>query len=288
MGWPIGAGVFTSRKSSLAATAFAAAHLVFLLGVNQSLSEGLSKRVPVEGLRPKLTQFFTDTGPHTSGIARNDMPTFGNSFAKGASGGPLLPVYGLEMPRKVSAEGAIPGYVRLEDRSTGWLVIACVGTGCAFRIPIIYTEHMLESVRLVMAMAIGSLDAENAEQELKGLEAAAAQMEHLLAAKLSALTPTELEAYRVRGSTHDPWTQDCVDQAANGLSYAIVWAENRMMRFHRPYYPGFKSGAFPHFYARLERVNTGEVFAFDLHHRREGIGQGAQVHAVLDPKKGAL
>jgi hypothetical protein len=55
------------------------------------------------------------------------------------------------------------------------------------------------------------------DEEIKGLEAAAVQMEHLLAAKLVTLTPTEREAYRVKGATHDPWTQDCVDQAANSL-----------------------------------------------------------------------
>ena len=165
-------------------------------------------------------------------------------------------------------------------------MIACTGTGCAYRVPIIYTEAMLDSVRLVMAMATGTFGAENAEVELKGLEAAAVQMEYLLARKLAALTPGEREAYRVKGAALDPWTQDCVDQAANGTSYAIVWAEYQMMRFHRPYYPGFNPGVFPHFYSRLQRVGNGEVFAFDLYHRSQGIGQGSPIYAVRDPRKG--
>jgi hypothetical protein len=160
-------------------------------------------------------------------------------------------------------------------------VIACTGTGCAFRVPIIYTEAMLEGVRLVMAMTTGKLGAENADEEIKGLEAAAFQLEHLLAAKLSTLTRRELEAYRVKGANLDPWTQECVDQAANGTSYAIVWAEYPLMRFHQPYYPGFKLGILPHFYSRLQRIGDGNVLAFDLYHRRDGIGQGSPVRAML-------
>ena len=205
----------------------------------------------IGGSRQELARFFADTGPVESGITRDGNPTYGDPFTKGANRGPLLPVYQLELPRKVSTNGPIPGFVSLHDCASGWLVIACAGTGCAYRVPIIYTEAMLDSVRLVMAMATGTVVAENADEELKGLEAAAVQMEHLLAEKLGTLSPGELEAYRVKGATHDPWTQDCVDQAANGTSYAIVWAEDQLMRFHHPYYPGFNPGLFPHFYSRL-------------------------------------
>src|SRR5262249_7891272 len=111
-------------------------------------------------------------------------------------------------------------------------------------------------------------------------------MEYLLAQKLAALTPGELEAYRVKGAMLDPWTQDCVDQAANGTNYAIVWAEYQMMGFHRPYYPGFNPGISPPFYSRSQRVANGEVFAFDLYHRSEGIGQGSPIYAVPDPRNG--
>jgi hypothetical protein len=146
---------------------------------------------------------------------------------------------------------------------------------------------MLDSVRLVMAMAAGKLGAQTADEEIRGLEAAAVQMEHLLATKLTTLTRRELEAYRVKGANLDPWTQDCVDQAANGASYAIVWDEYQLMRFHRPYYPGFKAGIFPHFYSRLQQISDGKVLAFDLYHRSDGIGQGSPVLAVPDPRKGA-
>jgi hypothetical protein len=236
--------------------------------------------------RQELARFYADTGPHSSGISRDGNPTYGDPFAKGANRGPLLPIYQLELPRKVSAYGPIPGFVRLQDRASGWLVIACTGTGCAYRVPIIYTDAMLDSVRLVMTMTTGTFVAANAAVELKGLEAAAVQMEYLLAQKLATLTRGELEAYRVKGARLDPWTQDCVDQAANGTSYAIVWAEYQMMRFHRPYYPGFKPGVFPHFYSRLQQVGNGEVFAFDLYHRGDGIGQGSPVYAAPDPRQG--
>ena len=239
------------------------------------------------GSKRQLENFFADTGPYSTGITRDGRPTHGDPFAKGASGGPLLPIYRLELPRQVSADGPIPGFVRLADRATGWLVIACAGTGCAYRVPIIYTEAMLDSVRLGMAMATGNALPENGAQEIKALEAAAVQMEHLFAAKLASLTPSEREAYRVRGATHDPWTQDCVDQAANGTSYAIVWGEYQLMRFHKPYFPGFRPGLRPHFYSRLQRIEDGNVLAFDLYHRKDGIGQGSPVFAVPDPNKGA-
>lgn len=276
-----------SKTLSLLAASVAAIHFVCLVSVTQSFAGEPAAHSFVEGARRDLARFFTDAGLYTSGITRDGKPTQGDPFTKGANGGPLLPVYELELPRKVSAEGKIPGFVRRTDRATGWLVIACTGTGCAFRVPIIYTEAMLDSVRLVMAMATGKPGAENADEEIKALEAAAVQMEHLLATKLAALTRGELEAYRVKGVTHDPWTQDCVDQAANGASYAIVWAEYQLMRFHRPYHPGFKNGIRPHFYARLQRIGDGDVLAFDLYHRDAGIGQGTPIHAVPDPKKGA-
>jgi len=75
-----------------------------------------------------------------------------------------------------------------------------------------------------MAMTTGKLGAENADEEIKGLEAVAFQLEHLLAAKLSTL---------------------------------------------------------PHFYSRLQRIGDGNVLAFDLYHRRDGIGQGSPVRAML-------
>jgi hypothetical protein len=75
-----------------------------------------------------------------------------------------------------------------------------------------------------MAMTTSKLGAENADEEIKGLEAVAFQLEHLLAAKLSTLQ---------------------------------------------------------HFYSRLQRIGDGNVLAFDLYHRMDGIGQGSPVRAML-------
>ena len=61
--------------------------------------------------------------------------------ARAQSAGLSIPV-GEILPRKVSA----PGFVRRADRATGWLVIACTGTGCAFRVPIIYPEAVLKAL----------------------------------------------------------------------------------------------------------------------------------------------
>ena len=48
-------------------------------------------------------------------------------------------------------------------------MIVCAGTGCAYRVPIIYTEAMLNSVRLVMARATGTFEAENSRTVDKAL-----------------------------------------------------------------------------------------------------------------------
>jgi len=237
--------------------------------------------------KQQLARFFNDTGPQESGAAQDGKPTNGSRFVRSANGGPLLSVDRLDLPRKVEANGRFPGFVRMQDRASGWLVIACAGTGCAYRVPIIYTPAMLDSVRLAMASAMGDVVARDAEAEIRGLEAAAAQMEKLLAAKLAALTKLERKAYRVEDVVRDPWTQDCVDQSANGISYSVVWAEEGMMRFHRPYYPGYKGGLRPHFYARLQRTTDGQVLVFDMFHRKDGIGKGSPIAIGPDPAHGA-
>jgi hypothetical protein len=60
-----------------------------------------------------------------------------------------------------------------------------------------------------------------------------------------------------------------------------------MMRFHHPYYPGYKGGLRPHFYARLQRIPDGQVLAFDMFHRKDGIGKGSPIGIGPDPNHGA-
>ena len=71
-----------------------------------------------QGKRP--ARFFADTGPHDFGISRDGNPTYGDPFAKGANRGPLLPIYQLELPRKVSANG--PSLA-----SSGWKTARAAG-----------------------------------------------------------------------------------------------------------------------------------------------------------------
>jgi hypothetical protein len=92
----------------------------------------------------------------------------------------------------------------------------------------------------------------------------------------------ETFAFRTRSKltksrAFDPWTQDCVDQAENGTSYAIVWAEYQSMRFHRPYDLSLACSPTS---IRACKVGDGDVLAFDLYHRSDGIGQG-----LTDPSR---
>jgi hypothetical protein len=111
-------------------------HFVLLFGVKQSLGGWPPPRMPVE---QELARFFTDTGPYVSGITRDGEPTYGNPFAKGANRGPLLPVYQLELPRKVSATGQSQGSSGLKTaRAAGWSLRAlerAVLTACRLSTP---------------------------------------------------------------------------------------------------------------------------------------------------------
>ncbi len=230
-------------------------------------------------LRENLERFLRDKGPQDSGISRDGASTYGSNAIKGASGGPLLPVYKFALPVLVSKDKRIPGYVRHEDRASGWLAIVATGTGGAFRVPLIYTDAMIG--------AMFRREAKNETEEVAVLEAAAVQMEVLFRKHLDKLnTAYALEPYRVKGVNMTAWTQDCVDQSANAMSYAWIWAAAGFMRFHRPYYPGYKGGITPHFYGRLQRLSDSQVLSFDLYHRGAGIGTGVKVKIGRDPAKG--
>jgi hypothetical protein len=90
--------VLKSRLSRAAASA-AALYLACLLSAAQSFG-AWPPFLSLEDANRQLAHFFADTGPHSSGITRDGRPTYGDPFAKGASGGPLLPVYQLKLPRK--------------------------------------------------------------------------------------------------------------------------------------------------------------------------------------------
>lgn len=205
-------------------------------------------------------------------VTRDGASTVGIMSIKGATRGPLMPIHGLPLPRRVNAR--CPGYVRLADKTPGWLMVAATGTGVQYRIPIIFTDAMLAEA--------GAGSRANDFAEIETLKRAMAEMEKMLAEHMTGLG-YDIAAYKVEGAAHDPWTQDCVDQACNGTSYAVILQGAGLMKFFRPYHPGYKGGL--HYYTRLQRVEDGRILAFDLYHRGAGIGKGNKPITAWEKKE---
>jgi hypothetical protein len=234
--------------------------------------------------RTKLSQFADDRGYHYINITRDHSPTYGDRSVKGADGRPLLPVTHLELPRFVDAQGKLPGWVLMKDRATGYLMTVCTGTGCQYRIPVVWTQPMLDRVAAAMGGAMANCDPQTAKCELKGLQRAMTIMEAQFRQKLDRMSSSEIHAYMVTNAYYEPYVQDCVDQAYNGTAYLMILADAGLMKLHKVYYPGF---TLLHNYTRLQAPN-GVVLSIDLYHRGAGVGTGAYVPAVRDFLNGSL
>jgi hypothetical protein len=231
-----------------------------------------------------LSRFADDRGYRHLNITRDRSPTYGDRSLKGADGRPLLPVTQLELPRFVEASGNLPRWLLMKDRATGYLMTVCTGTGCQYRIPVIWTQPMLDRVAAEMSRVMASCNPQSAECELKGVERAMTIMEAQFREKLDRMTRSELHAYMVTDAYHGPFLQDCVDQVYNGTAYLMILADAGLMKFFKVYYPG---STWIHNYTRLQAPN-GLVIALDLYHRSSGVGTGALVTAVRDPLNGAI
>jgi len=234
--------------------------------------------------RAQLSRFADDRGYHEINITRDHSPTYGDRSIKGANGKPLLPVIQLELPRFVEANGKLPGWVLMRDRATGYLMTVCTGTGCQYRIPMIWTQPMLDRVAAAMGSAMANCDPQTAKCELKGLQRAMTIMEAQFRQKLDRMSSSEIHAYMVTNANYEPYSQDCVDQAYNGTAYLMILADAGLMKNHKVYYPGF---TWTHNYTRLQALN-GVVIRLELYHRSSGVGTGAYVPAFRDFLNGAL
>jgi hypothetical protein len=234
--------------------------------------------------RAQLSGFADDRGYHYINITRDHSPTYGDRSVKGADGRPLLPMTQLQLPRFVDAQGKLPGWVLMKDRATGYLMTVCTGTGCQYRIPMIWTQPMLDRVAGAMGIAMANCDRQTAKCELKGVQRAMTIMEVQFRQKLDRMSSSEIHAYMVTNAYYEPYTQDCVDQAYNGTAYLMILADAGLMKLFKVYYPGF---TWLHNYTRLQALNGG-VISLDLYHRGSGVGTGAYVPAVRDPLSGAL
>src|SRR5262245_27483779 len=231
-----------------------------------------------------LSRFADDRGYHNLNITRDRSPTYGDRSLKGADGRPLLPVTQLELPRFVEASGTLPRWLLMKDRATGYLMTVCTGTGCQYRIPMIWTQPMLDRVAAEMSRVRSSCNPQSAECELAGVERAMTIMEAQFREKLDRMTKSEIHAYMVTDAYHGPFLQDCVDQVYNGTASLMILADAGLMRLFRIYYPG---STWTHNYTRLQAPN-GLVIALDLYHRSSGVGTGATVTAARDPLDGAI
>ena len=234
--------------------------------------------------RAQLSRFADDRGYHDIDLTRNHSPTYGDRLVKSANGGPLLPINQMELPRFVDANGRLPSWVLMRERATGYLMMICTGTGCQYRIPVLWTKPMLDRVAETMGSAMARCDPQSATCELKGLQRAMTIMEVQFRQKLDRMNSSEIHAYMVTNASHDPYLQDCVDQTFNGTGYLMILADAGLMKLHKVYYPGF---TWVHNYTRLQ-APSGLVIRLDLYHRESGVGTGAYVLAVPDPLHGAL
>jgi len=135
--------------------------------------------------RLTLSLFADDRGYHDLNITRDHSPTYGDRSLKGADGRPLLPVTQLELPHFVEASGNLPRWLLMKDRATGYLMTVCTGTGCQYRIPVIWTQPVLDRVAAEMGRVMASCDPQSVECELEGVEWAMTIMEAQFREKLS-------------------------------------------------------------------------------------------------------
>jgi hypothetical protein len=118
-------------------------------------------------------------------------------------------------------------------------MMVCTGTGCQYRIPVIWTQPMLDRVAAEMGNTMASCDHQSAECELEGVERAMTIMEAQFREKLDRMTDSEIHAYMVTNAYHDPFLQDCVDQVYNGTAYLMILADAGLMKLFKTCYPGY-------------------------------------------------
>ena len=113
--------------------------------------------------RAQLTRFADDRGYHVVDLTRHHSPTYGDPLLKSANGGPLFPITRMELPRFVEADTRLPSWLLMRDRATGYLMMVCTGTGCQYRIPVIWTKPMLDQVAATMGSAMARCDPQSAK-----------------------------------------------------------------------------------------------------------------------------
>ncbi len=158
-------------------------------------------------------------------------------------------------------------------RTDGFKAIICAGAGCPIKMPFIYTNTHLVKVKNIMdeARVKSTCLDDTPECELIALKAGVVAMEMIMHdEKLEPLSWAELKAYSVDDGSDfgKRLTQDCVDQATNGISYLYIFAHMGWLKHHKIIHPGQENLMIiqPHFFTRIQSLK-GAVLKFDLYHR---------------------
>ncbi len=162
--------------------------------------------------------------------------------------------------------------------TSGYKTAICAGAGCPLKIHHVFTREHIVTVASEMASArsaAGCLD-DTAECERVALSRAMVVMEMIVHDEtLKTMSAAEQTAYSTTGeyAIKKQLTQDCVDQATNGISYLTILAEENLFRHHQIVHPGRINIAIiqPHFFTQI-KSRDGITYRFDLYHRgRFGI-----------------
>lgn len=191
----------------------------------------------------------------------------------------------IESSERASIERWLNGPVPRGDKSLknslprGNWIKYCAGTGCQIKIPFTFTSRHIDDVKTLMHHArMGSDCLDNtAACERLGLQHAMRAMDKIVkrekldrmshdeAVKLSVMRDgNESGNFWEKINPKQQFTRDCVDQAANGMSFLIVLANNGLVAHHTVISPGLIHVPNPHFFTRI-RDSSGKTFRFDLY-----------------------
>ncbi len=160
----------------------------------------------------------------------------------------------------------------------GYRAAICAGAGCPLKISFLFTGSHIAKVAAEMTQArtAAGCVADTAECERSALSRAMVVMEMIVHDEtLKVMTSSEQTAHSTTGTyeAKKQLTQDCVDQATNGITYLAILAEENLFRHHQIVHPGRINIAIiqPHFFTQI-KSEDGTVYRFDLYHRgRFGI-----------------
>lgn len=162
--------------------------------------------------------------------------------------------------------------------SSQYQTTICSGAGCPLKIPFNFTMDHINRIKLEMKAALEKAKclSDTPACERVALARAVVVMEMIVHDEyLLNMTTDQQRASSGSGSYESgkQLTQDCVDQATNGITYLWILAQENLIRHHQIVHPGQITILIiqPHFFTQI-MDRSGQVYRFDLYHRgRFGI-----------------